>query len=158
MPDFTATSTLTKQLFQSWRLVVADAEARDQVLAFPTASLLTILEAAVESPHVTTLQATLLLGLDFVFFNRGDSVFPIMAADLVEEGDYITFRETYFKCKRVDSLVNRVQHFNAGRLPILHTCLHQYKALHAAHFVPASPSLFFWQLHAEGSPLLALIR
>ena len=72
-----AMSTLTKQLFQSWRLVAVNDEARDQVLAFPVASLFTILEAAAESPHVATLRAALPLGLDFVFFNRGDSAFPM---------------------------------------------------------------------------------
>ena len=76
---------------------------------------------------------------------------------LVEDGDYITFRETRFKRKWVDSLVNRVWCFNAGRLPILHTCLRQYKALRATHFAPEPPSPFFWQLHAEGNPSTALI-
>ena len=106
--------------------MVADDEARDQVLAFPAASLLTIMEAAAESPHVATLRAALLLRLEFVFFKRGDSAFPITATDLVEEVDYNTFHETRFKCERVDSLVNSIRFFNVGRFPVLHTCLHHY--------------------------------
>ena len=93
VPDFTATTTLTKQLFQAWRLAVADEESRDQVVAFSASSVLTILESAADSPHVATLRAALLIGLDFAFFNRGDSAFPITADDLVEEGSFILFRE-----------------------------------------------------------------
>ena len=136
---------------------MADDEARDQVLAFSAASLLTILEAAAGSPHVATLWAALLLGLDFVFFNRGDFAFPITAADLVEDGNYITFCKTRFKHKRVDSLVNCIQRFNVGWLLVLHTCLRHYKVLRAAHFAPEEPPPFIWQLHTEGSPSTSLI-
>lgn len=158
VPDFTATTTLTKQLFQAWRLAVADDEARDQVVAFPATSVLDILASAADSPHVATLRAALVVGLDFVFFNRADSAFPITAGDLVEEGDYILFRETRFKRKRVDSLVNRVRRYNAGRLPSLLACLRSYRALRVAHFDPVDPPPYIWQLQSEGRPSTDLLR
>ena len=75
---------------------------------------------------MATLWAALLVGLDFAFFNRDDSAFPITANYLVEEGDYILFRETRFKRKRAESLVNRVRRFNASRVRSLLVCLRSY--------------------------------
>ena len=111
-------------------------------MAFSASSVLTILESAADSPHVATLRAALLIGLDFAFFNRGDSAFPITADDLVEEGDFILFRETRFKRKRADSLLNRVRRFNAARVPTLQTCLRNYRALRAADFASMEPPPF----------------
>ena len=158
VPDFSATTTLTKQLFQAWRLAVADDEARDQVVAFPAASALAVLDASMDSLDLPTLRAALVVGLDFAFFNRGDSAFPIAATDLVEEGCHILFRETRFKRKRADSLVNRVRRFNAERLPSLLACLRNYRALRVAHYTPAEPPPYFWQLRTEGTPSCDLIR
>ena len=156
--DFTATTPLVKKLFDAWRISVADQEARDQVLAFPATSLVALLEHAAQSPDVAILRAALVLGLDFVFFNRADSAFPIAAGDLREEGEYIVFRETRFKRKRTDSLVNRVRRFNAGRLPCLLACLRHYRDLRVAHYQPEPVPPSFWQLRAEGRPTTALVR
>ena len=54
------------------------------------------------------LRAALVIGLDFVFFNRADSAFPITTVDLLEEGPYLVFRETRFKRKQTNLLLNRV--------------------------------------------------
>jgi hypothetical protein len=155
--DFTATTPLVKKLFDSWRIDVADEEARDQVVAFPAGAILALLDRAALSPRVATLQAALVVGLDFVFFNRADTAFPIAAGDLTEDGEYIVFRETRFKRKRADSLVHCVRRFNAGRLPSLLACLRSYRTLRVAHYDPEPLPTFFWQLRGEARPSTALV-
>ena len=137
---------------------MADQEARDQVLAFPATSLVALLEAAAQSPDVAILWAALVVGLDFIFFNRVDSAFPISAGDLREDGEYIIFREARFKRKRTNSLVNRVRQFNAIHLPSLLACLRLYRDLRVAHYHPEPVPPSFWQLRAEGCPNTALVR
>ena len=156
--DFMATTPLVKTLFDAWRISVADQEARDQVLGFPATSLVALLEAAAHSPDVAILRAALVVGLDFIFFNRADSAFPISAGDLREDGEYIIFCETRFKRKRTDSLVNRVRWFNAARLPSLLACLRLYRDLRMVHYHPEPVPPSFWQLRAEGRPTTALVR
>jgi hypothetical protein len=158
VPEFTATTPLIKRLLSSWRLAVADEEARDQPVAFPASSVITILTLAAESTTPTVLRAALVVGLDFTFFNRGDSAFPITAEDLTVDGEYLTFRETRFKRKRADTLTNRVRRFNAARLPALRSCIWIYRDLRVALSAPAPPSPFFWQLPGEARPTAALVR
>jgi hypothetical protein len=156
IPDYSATTDLTKRLFAAWRLAVADHEARDQPLAYPASNLVELLAAAAESPDLPVLRAALVIGLDFAFFNRADSAFPITAGDILEDGECIVFRETRFKRKRADSLTNRVRRFNATRLPDLLSVLRSYRARRVEYF-NADPPPYIWQLRAEGRPTTALI-
>ena len=158
LPDFTATTSLTNGLLAAWRLAVVDEVAHDQVLPFPAASIFTLMDAAADTTNVQVLRSALVVGLDFVFFNRADSAFPITAVDLLIEGTSILFRETRFKRKRAEVLTNRLRRYNAVRFPALLAVLRAYRAARAEFYVDRRPSPYFWQLDEVSRPTSALVR
>ena len=157
-PQFSETTPLTNALFAAWRLAVVDSAAHDRVRTFPVPLIFTILAEAVFSMDVCVLWAALVIGLDFNSFNRTNTAFPIFTVDLLEERHHLVFRETRFKCKRVDLLLSYVPHYNAVHFPSLLLRLCTYRAAHREAFSEQLAASYLWQLRSESCLCVDLVH
>ena len=154
MVERSTTTPLVSRMFGSKQQWVVEHEVQDQPVAFLVAAIHAILFSALTTEGTHLVRAALVLVLDFVFFSRADSAFPMALEDLTFTSAALQFRETHFKRRRTDTMVNHIRIYPTQNVPQLRALVQRYTYLRSKAYVDsgASPSPLFWQLPQERRP------